>query len=569
MDVTTRLRRPITQWQRTGPLILELDLTDGLAEGQPQDPVSAVLAMRRTRLLDVLDGLKRASRDDRVRALVVKVGGGRIGLARIQELRGAIAKFRESGKLTVAWTESFGEFTRGNLPYYLATAFERIYLQPTGTLGLTGIAIEQVFLHDALAKLGVDFQSGKRYEYKTAADTLTETGFTGPARETAERMAESVTEQLIAGIVEGRGKTTEQARELLDRGPFLAQQALDEGLVDSLAYRDEVYEDVRARAGKDATLQYVARYQRARVLAELPRRAAAARDPHIALIYAHGPIRTGRAARGPVGGGGIGSDSLTAAIRAAVADEKARAIVLRVSSPGGSAVASDTIWREVVRARATGKPVIVSMGDVAASGGYYISMAADVIVTQPGTITGSIGVIMGKPVLQELFGRTGVSTDTVASGGHANMFSASRPFSEDEWERINTWLDAIYVDFTGKVASARHLSSERVDELARGRVWTGADAVANGLADEIGGLQDALAIARRRAGLPASALARLFPRVSPLEQLRPPESSETPRPAAALLPSFGEGWGALGQLAAAAGLPPHGPLMLPGLWKIS
>lgn len=562
MDVTTRLRR-----RATGPLILELDLTDGLAEGQPSDPVSALLAMRRTRMLDVLDGLKRASGDDRVRALVVKVGGGRIGLARIQELRGAIAKFRESGKLTVAWSESFGEFTRGNVPYYLATAFERIYLQPTGTLGLTGIAIEQVFVHDALAKLGVDFQSGKRYEYKTAADPLTETGFTGPARETAQRMAESVTEQLVAGIADGRGKTTEQARELLDRGPFLAQQALDAGLVDQLAYRDEVYEDVRNRVGQDATLQYVARYQRARALAELPRRAAAARDRHVALIYAHGAIRTGRAGRGPVGGGGIGSDSLTAAIRAAVADERARAIVLRVSSPGGSAVASDTIWREVVRARALGKPVIVSMGDVAASGGYYISMAADVIVTQPGTITGSIGVIMGKPVLQELFGRAGVSTDTVASGEHANMFSTSRPFSDEEWARINTWLDAIYVDFTQKVASARHLSAERVDELARGRVWTGADAVANGLADETGGLQDALAIARRRAGLPASAPVRLFPRVSPLEQLRPAESSET-RPAAAALSGF-EGWGFLGQLAAAAGLPPYGPLMLPGQWKIS
>ncbi|MGD0557390.1 MAG: signal peptide peptidase SppA [Streptosporangiaceae bacterium] len=562
MDVTTRLRK-----RATGPLILELDLTDGLADGQPQDPVSALLAMKRTRLLDVLDGLKRASEDNRVRALVVKVGGSRIGLARVQELRDAILKFRESGKLTVAWTESFGEFIRGNLPYYLATAFDKIYLQPTGTLGLTGISVEQVFLHDALAKAGVDFQSAKRYEYKTAADALTETGFTEPARQTAQRLAGSIAEQVAAGIAEGRGKTPEEARALLDRGPFLAKQALDEGLVDALGYRDEVYEDVRKQAGSDASLLFVGRYQRARALAELPRRATTTREPHVALIYAHGTIRQGRATRSPLGGGGgIGSDTLTAAIRAAVSDERVRSIVLRVSSPGGSAVASDTIWREVVRARAAGKPVVVSMGDVAASGGYYISMPADVIVTQPGTITGSIGVIMGKPVLAELFGRVGVSTDAVTEGGSlGTMFSASRPFSEDEWARINTWLDAIYTDFTEKVASGRRLPLDRVDELARGRVWTGVDAVANGLADETGGLRDALAIARKRGGLPASAPARLYPRVSPLDQLRTPESSET-HPAAARL--F-DGWGTFSQLAAAAGLPPAGPLMLPGLWKIS
>jgi protease IV len=559
MDVT-RLRQ-----RTTGPLILELDLADGLTEAAPTDPITALMSMRRTRLIDVLDGLKRAARDDRVKALVVRVGGGRIGLARIQEVRAAVAEFRKSGKLAVAWTESFGEFTRGNLPYYLATAFEKIYLQPTGTLGLTGVAVEQVFVRDALAKLGVDFQSGKRYEYKTAADQLTETGFTGPARETMQRLAESVAEQLVAAIVEGRGKTTEEARTLLDRGPFLAQQALDEGLVDALAYRDEIYDEVRKKAGAEATLQYVARYQRMRMLADLPRRAAAAgRERHVALIYAHGPIRLGRSGRGPLAGGSMGSDTISAAIRSAVADERAGAIVLRVNSPGGSAVASDTIWREVVRARGAGKPVIVSMGDVAASGGYYISMAADVIVTQPGTLTGSIGVILGKPVLEQLFGHAGVTTDTVAIGSSATMFSIAHRFSDDEWAQINTWLDAVYTDFTGKVASGRRLPAERVDELARGRVWTGADAVANGLADEAGGLTEALEVARRRGGLPASAPVRVFPRVSPLEQIRPAESSEA-RPAAAWF----DGWGPLGQLAARVGLPPHGPLMLPGIWTIS
>jgi protease-4 len=569
----TRLRQ-----RRTGPLILELDLTDGLAEGPPQDPVSALLTIRRMRLPDVLEGLKRAAEDDRVRALVVKVGGSRIGLAKVQELRGAIKTFRESGKLTVAWAETFGEFVRGNLPYYLATAFDRIHLQPTGTLGLTGVAVEQLFLHDALAKAGVDFQAGRRHEYKSAADQLTETGFTGPAREAAQRLTESVAEQLTAAIAESRRKTPAQARELLDRGPFLAQQALDEGLVDALGYRDQVYEQVHKEAGAGATLLYLHRYQRSHALAELPWRLPRGprRERFVAMIYAHGPIRPGKSGRGPFGPNGMGSDTVSAALRAAAADERARAIVLRVNSPGGSATASDVIWREVVRVRAAGKPVIVSMGDVAASGGYFIAMPADVIVAQPGTITGSIGVILGKPVLREIFGRSGVNVDTVAVGANATMFSSSRPFSEAEWDVINAWLDAIYADFTEKVASGRQMSAERAHELARGRVWSGADAVANGLADEAGGLHDAIAIARRRAGLPADAPVRVYPRLGPLDQLRPAESSEARpaaapalNPAGALAAAFADGWGPAWQFAAGAGLPPYGPLMLPGIWRIS
>jgi protease IV len=567
----------------TGPLILELDLTEGIAEGPPQDPVAALLTIRRTRLPDLLDGLKRAAADERVRALVVKVGGSRIGLAKIQELRAAVMDFRQSGKLAVAWAESFGDFVRGNLPYYLATGFDRIYLQPSGTLGLTGVAVEQVFLHDALERLGIDFQSAKRHEYKSAADQFTETGFTEPAREAAARLTESVAEQLAAAIAAGRGLAVEEARALLGRGPFLASQALAERLVDGLSYRDEVYDLVRKEAGLDATLLYLQRYQRTHSLTDLPRRLGTGvqglrpgqHERFVAMIYAHGAIRHGRSGRGP-GGGGMGSDTVCAALRAAAADSGARAVVLRVNSPGGSVTASDAIWREVVRIRAAGKPVVVSMGDVAASGGYFISAPADVIVAQPGTITGSIGVILGKPVLRDLFGRTGVSTDTVAESENATMFSSTRPFSAAEWSRIDEWLDAIYADFTEKVASGRRMSAERVHELARGRVWTGADAVANGLADETGGMSEALAIARVRAGLPDDAPVRVFPRLGPLDQLRPAESSEV-RPAAyarvrtdgLLAALFTDGWGPAWRFAAAAGLPPYGPLSLPGAWKIS
>jgi protease-4 len=576
----------------TAPLILELDLTDGVPEGPASDPLSAVLSLRRLKLADIINGLRWARDDDRVRVLVAKVGGT-LGLARIQEIRDAVAAFRESGKLAVAWAESFGEFTQGNLPYYLATAFDRIYLQPSGTVGLTGVAVEQVFLHDALARVGIGFESAKRQEYKTAADQLTERGFTGPAREAAERLAASVVEQLSMAIAERRGKTPEQARALLDRGPFLAADAVAEGLVDVLGYRDEVYQAVRQEAGPDAVLQYVTRYARAHAVAQRARHLPNPREQVVALIHAAGPIRQGRSNRGPMGGA-MGSDTVAAALRSARSDERVRAVLLRVNSPGGSAVASDTIWREVVRLRVAGKPVVVSMSDVAASGGYYIAMAADVIVAQPGTLTGSIGVILGKPVIADALDRAGITTDSVAEGARARMFAPTHPFTQDEWDRINAWLDAVYAEFVTKAAEGRRMTTERMGELARGRVWTGADAAANGLVDELGGLSDAARIARRRAGLPASAPLRVWPRVSPLDQLRPPESSEA-RPAAAArllgglisgdglgglgsgaggnglagLAGLYGGWGPAWRLAARAGLPPYGPLMLPGSWVIS
>src|ERR1700689_210575 len=567
-EQVSRLRQ-----RQTGPLILELDLTDGIGEGPVTDPVSAIMSRRKVRLPDTIERLRRAPHDARARALVVKGGGGGIGLARMQEIREAVPAFRESGKLAVAWAETFGEFTHGNVPYSLATAFERIYLQPSGTLGLTGIAVEQLFLHDALAKIGVAFESAKRYEYKSAADNLTERGFTPPAREASERLAASVAEQISAAIAERRGKTPTQARALLDRGPFLAADALTEGLVDALGYRDEVYADVRKEAGPDATLQYVARYQRTHALAQRARRLPSRRQGFVAVIYASGPIRQGRSTRSPLGGTAMGSDTVAAALRSALADEQARAVLLRVNSPGGSAVASDTIWREVVRLRVAGKPVVVSMSDVAASGGYYIAMAAAVIVAQPATPPGWIGVIIGKPVVEEALGRVGITTDSVAEGARARMFTPFHPFTEDEWDRINSWLDLVYTDFVTKAADGRRMTPERMGELARGRVWTGADAAANGLVDELGGMAEAAGIVRRRAGLPAGAPLRTWPRVSPLDQLRPPESSESP-PAAAAGLDFGlsggyGGWGPAWRLAAKAGLPPYGPLMLPGTWVIS
>ncbi|HEY2506423.1 MAG TPA: signal peptide peptidase SppA [Streptosporangiaceae bacterium] len=554
----------------TAPLILELDLTDGLSEIRPADPISALLARNRPVLADVLDGLRRAKEDGRVSVLLARLGGKPIGLAAVQELRRAIIDLAEAGKTTIAWAESFGEFSAGNVQYYLATAFEKIWLQPSGDLGLTGIAVERVFLRGALDKLGADFQVAKRHEFKSAAEQFTETGFSPAARQATDRMTESVTEQLVQAISDRRGLTRERVGELVDAGPFLAPQGLAEGLVDELGYRDEVYAEARKLAGPDATLFYLSRYQRGKVLTERARAAITktpgAAEPGVALIYATGPIRRGRSSRGPVGGGAMGSDTIAAAIRAAVKADHVRAILLRVNSPGGSYVASDTIWREVVRARAAGKPVIASMGDVAASGGYFISMAADQIVAEPGTITGSIGVLTGKPVLGEALGRAGVTSDLITHGAHATMFSQFKPFTEDEWTLVNDWLDHIYADFTSKAASGRSMTQEQVHEVAKGRVWTGADALAHGLVDELGGLDRATVIARRRAGLPATAPVHIYPRVSPLDRMRPPASSESRGAAAATL--LADAWGPAWRIAARAGLAPYGPLMLPGDWTI-
>src|ERR1700753_2274815 len=532
--------------RRSSPLILELDLTQGLTEGPPADPLNAFLTRNRLRLGDLLAGLRRASEDDRVKGLIAKVGGQPIGLATVQELREAIGQFRGAGKLAYAWSESFGEFGQGNSPYYLATAFDKIYLQPSGSLGLTGVVVEQVFLRSALDKIGVNFEAGARREYKTAAHQLTEQGFTEAAREETQHLAASIASQLTTAIADRRGKTTDEARALLDRGPFLPQQALAEGLVDVLGYRDEAYTAIRQKTGPDATLQFLRRYQRSNQLAQRARKLPNPRERFVAVIYATGPIRLGPRVRPPPGGNWMGPDTGAGALRAAAADERAGAILLRVNSPGGSATASDTIWREVVRARAGGTPVVVSMGDVAACGGYYISMPADEIITQPGTLTGSIGVVVGKPVVEKLMGRAGLTTDRVSEGAHGRMFAPTPPFSDDDWSIVNSWLDQIYADFTGKVASGRSMTAADVEAVARGRVWTGIDAVDNGLADGLGGLADAAPAARRGGGLAVDAPLRLFPHVGPLDQLRQRENSEDK---AAALPSalpFGGGLPGLG-----------------------
>lgn len=544
---------------RQHPLVLELDLTTEVLEAVPDDPLARFTARRRIGVRDLVDGLRRGKDDDLVVGLVAKVGTSATGLARVQEVRDAVRAFTAAGKPTVAWAESFGEFGPGTVPYYLATGFDEIWLQPSGDVGLTGVVLEARFLRGALDKLGVVPQFGQRYEYKNAANTIQETAFTDAHREALAGLADSVADEVVAGIAEARGLDPSRVRELVDRAPLSAAEALEAGLVDHVGYRDEAYAALHARVPAGTRLRYVARYHEG----ALEKLAGKVRLPRgrgrVALVHAVGGVRSGRSGRGPFSGPSMGSDSVTAALRSAQRDDDVRAVVLRVDSPGGSYVASDAIWREVGRLRTHGTPVVVSMGDVAASGGYFVAMGADVVVAQPGTITGSIGVLAGKAVVDGLLGRLGIGHADVTVGERARLFSSTHGFDDADWAALDGWLDRVYEDFVAKAAAGRDMTRDEVHEVARGRVWTGADARERGLVDELGGLGRALTMARARAGLADDADVVTFPKVSPLERLRPPESSEDPAAASVVL----DGWGPVAGVAARLGLPAGGPLLLP------
>ena len=549
------------------PLLLEIDLSRGVVETPPATPLRAMGARSAPTLRALLDALGRAETDRHVAGVVAHVGQRPISLALSSELRDAVLRFRRSGKVAVCWTETFGELGAGNVAYHLASAFEEIWLQPSGDVGLTGVVARAVFVRDALDRLGVVPQLGRRHEYKTAADTFLRKGMSDAGREMARRLAESATETVVTDVATARRIDPAAVREIVDRAPLTAAEALEARLVDRLGYRDEVYAALRSRLG-DVRLLYLERYGRRRERrGALGRAVVGRRRPLVALVRASGPIHLGRASTVPWAGPNVGSDTLGAALRAAGRDPSVEAVVLRVDSPGGSYVASDAIRREVLALRGSGRPVVASMGTVAASGGYYIAMPCDVVVAGPATITGSIGVVAGKQVIRDALARAGVGVDTEAVGAHAEMFSAQRPFTDDEWARLEAWLDMVYADFTDKVATDRRMPVDRVRQVARGRVWTGADALAHGLVDRMGGLEEAIGVACERAGLRREDVGvRALPHVSLVQRVRPAESSEHGGGAYAVPGEHGLLAGAL----AALGLPQvAGVLTLPVGWELS
>ncbi|WP_405068171.1 signal peptide peptidase SppA [Kribbella sp. NBC_01510] len=548
-------------------ILLELDLTRGVLETPPASPVAAFRARHLPTLRELVAALRKGARDDAVAGVVAHLGGQRLSLAQVQDLREAVADFRTSGKPAVAWTESFGEGGSGTVAYYLATAFDEIWVQPSGDIGITGVSVQAVFIRGALDKAGVIPQLGKRREYKTAADTFTEKEMTAPAREMASRLAESAYEQIVEGIAVRRRLDTARVRELVDSAPLHAQAGLDAGLVDSLGYRSNVYDELQKQLGYDSRLlaeRYIRRGPR--TLQDVRKTLPWPQKPLVAVVRVSGGITVGRNSSSPFGGPGSGSDTVGAALRAVGENDKVKAVVLRVDSPGGSYVASDAIRNEVLRLRSTGRPVIASMGSVAASGGYFVAMPADVIVAQPGTITGSIGVLTGKGVVRDALARIGISQEAVSEGTNARMYSAQEEFTDDQWARLEETLDRIYKDFVAKAAQDRGLPEEQLEGLARGRVWTGADAHARKLVDELGGFQHALTLACNRAGLDRDEIGLAsVPHRNLLDQLRAPRTTDDL--AVTTQPLTLDG--VTSSIYAALGLPPTGLLTMPLSWQLS
>jgi protease IV len=415
---------------------------------------------------------------------------------KVQELHEALLDFKTSGKPVYAFLE-YG----GDREYYLATAADKVFLVPTATLDLTGVATYEVFLRGTLDWVGTYPDLLHIGDYKTAINIFTEKTFTPAHREMSASLNRDQFEQLVRAVADGRQKTEAEVRTAIDEGPHLPEDALRHGLVDDLAYADEL-DDLVGDVGAPGTLRLVESDEYARVSWES---LGVQRRHKIAVLNAVGAITGGKSRFDPINGPIVGSDSLVEYIRRIRADPSIRAIILRIDSPGGSSTASDVIWREltITKNGANGKPIIVSMSDLAASGGYYIAMAGDVVVAQPGTLTGSIGIYTGKYVTGGSFEKLGANIEAVSDGRHAEIYSPDRQFTPEERTKVQASMQAFYDQFVEKVAEARQTTPEKVDQIAQGRVWTGQQAKQVGLVDQLGGMQMAVAAAKQRARIAA------------------------------------------------------------------
>ncbi|MGF1477532.1 MAG: signal peptide peptidase SppA [Geminicoccaceae bacterium] len=443
---------------------------------------------------EILLALERAVTDDRVKGVYVRLGGDGFGFAQAQELIEVVARLRSAGKTTVAYADSFAEFGPGTIGYYVASGFERIYIQPLGIVGLTGISIETPFVKPLLDQWGIELEVGQREEHKTALNSFTEETLTPAHRETLNQLADQVYGQLVDGIASGRGLEPVQVIELIDRGPLMAEEAASAGLLDGIMHRDELEDLLDEELSEGTGYFSLERYVKA------SRREQAEDLPVIALVHAVGVIQAD-GGDDPLGGAGIQADRTAGAVKQAIENDSVDAIVLRVDSPGGSAVASETIGFQVRQARNAGKPVIVSMGNTAASGGYWISMDADRILASPGTITGSIGVIVGKPVTQEFWDDLGVNWERVQRGENADLWSFVDDYDERSRARVEAFLDHTYDAFVQGVARGRNMAADDVRRIAGGQVWSGRHALDRGLVDDLGGWLVALDAAKQAAGI--------------------------------------------------------------------
>lgn len=483
-------------------IVLSVGLHGSIAEASADDPLTALFPEEASLgLVDLVDVLDRAAADGRVTGAVFDLSGASVGLAQTQELRAAVFRFRAAGKTAVAFADSYEGDSVG--PYYLASAFERVWMQPSGLLGLTGLSLEMPMARGLLDQLGLLPEFEQRFEFKGAMAPLTESAMPPAVRDNLSRVAASLYGQVVSGIASTRRLGGAAVAALIDRGPLLAGEARSNGLVDGLGYRS----DAEAAAGMTTDSRVDAAVYLAR--AGRPHDSG----PRVALIHLDGMIERGDGGRlsSPTG---TGSARLSRTVDEVLADGEVRAVILRISSPGGSYVASDTMRHDIERLRRAGLPVIASFADVSASGGYFAALPANHILAHPATLTGSIGAVGGKVSAGKLLSELEVAVDRVEVGQNAGMFSLTRPFTDGQRQHLRRMLDAIYADFAGRVGEARGLSASEIEAVARGRVWTGEDAQRAGLVDGLGGYAEALQLTRQTVGIaPDAGIERVaFPR---------------------------------------------------------
>jgi protease IV len=475
--------------------VLALRVSGPLPDYVPDDPFRRIFGGQPQSLSSLLTQFRKAKADKRITAVMLDIDTPGIGWAKAEEIRAAIEDFRTSGKPVYAYMEM-----GLNKDYYMATACDKIFVPPPGELFITGLAADVMFFRGTLDKLGIYpdiYQIGK---YKSAGDTFTQKQMTEAHREAVNSLLDDYYGRYIEGIAKARKKSPDEMRALIDNAPYTAPQAKDAGLIDGTLYREEVDKEIKKRLGyKESDDLRIAKGSDYRQISQ--ESLGLNKGEKIAVVYAAGDIVSGKSAFGSEGEETIGSDSLVKTLEEVRDDKTIKAVVLRVDSPGGSGLASDIIWRAIESLKEK-KPVVVSMGDVAASGGYYISAGANKIVAQPSTITGSIGVVGGKPVVKGFYDWIGVTNEYVLRGKNAGIFRESEKFSDTERQKFQEFLKATYEDFTSKVAKGRNKDKAYIDSIGQGRVWTGRQGKENGLVDEYGGLEKAIEIAKQLAKIP-------------------------------------------------------------------
>jgi protease-4 len=495
--------------------LAHIKLSGSLAEAPPSsDPLFGSLTET---FKNRLDRIKKASKDDKIQALYLEFDGLKVSWGKLDELSRAVADFRKSGKKVYAYIES------GNTKDYLAAlACDEVCVPQQGWLMLVGLRAEVSFYKNLFEKIGVQADMLQMGDFKAAAEPFMRDRLSEPARRQLTRVLDDFYDKsLVERIVQSRPQqnfTAEQVKKIIDEGPYTAHGAKKAGLIDRVAYADEFRKQIKKELQADE-MKLVRDYGKEKKkdidlsspfailkLLGAPMKPKSSDNPKIAVIYATGAITTGKSEEGLFGGSEtIGSTSMVKTIRQAEEDKTVKAIVLRVDSPGGSALASDLIWNEL---KCSKKPIVASMSDVAASGGYYISMGANKIYAEPGTLTGSIGVVGGKLAIGGTFNKIGITTDIISRGANSGILSSETPFSDSERKAMTALMKDVYDQFLDKALEGRQkagkkMTREELINLAGGRIWTGRQAKENGLIDELGTLEDAIAAARDLAKLPA------------------------------------------------------------------